>query len=72
MRRQCWSPYLAWAEEWTTETEDGVILLRIRAPKTRDIGYVRRTLMEFSLPFLMLLRLRKTPFARMRWDVDHE
>ncbi len=56
-------------EQWTTETEDGVVLLRIRAPKTRDIGYVRRTFMEFSLPFLMLLRMRKTPFARTSWDV---
>lgn len=56
-------------ETWTTETVDGVVLLRIRAPKTRDIGYVRRTLNEFALPFLMLLRLRKTPFARVRWDV---
>jgi glycosyltransferase involved in cell wall biosynthesis len=65
----CILPTVDLSEEWTTETEDGVILLRIQAPKTRDIGYVRRTLMELSLPFLMLLRLRKTPFARMRWDV---
>ncbi len=65
----CLLPTVDLSEEWTTETEDGVILLRIRAPKTRDVGYVRRTLLEFSLPFLMLLRLRKTPFARMRWDV---
>jgi glycosyltransferase involved in cell wall biosynthesis len=56
-------------EVWTTETVDGVVLLRIRAPKTKDIGYVQRTLNEFSLPFLMLLRSRKTPFARVRWDV---
>lgn len=62
-------PTVGLSEEWTTETVDGVVLLRIRAPKTRDTGYVRRTLMELSLPFLMLLRLRKTPFARMRWDL---
>lgn len=54
---------------WKVETVDGVVLLRIRAPKTRDISYLRRTLNELSLPFLMLLRLRKSPFARMRWDV---
>ena len=56
-------------EQWTMQTESGVVILRIRAPKTRDIGYVRRTLMEFSLPFFMLVRMRKTPFARMSWDV---
>lgn len=62
-------PTVEMLETWTAETVDGIVLLRIRAPKTRDIGYVRRTLSEFSLPFLMLLRLRKTPFARVRWDV---
>lgn len=62
-------PTVGLSEEWTTETVDGVVLLRIRAPKTRDTGYVRRTLMELSLPFLMLLCLRKTQFARMRWDL---
>lgn len=62
-------PTVELLEAWTTETMDGVVILRIRAPKTRDLGYVRRALNEFSLPFLMLLRLRKTPFARVRWDV---
>jgi glycosyltransferase involved in cell wall biosynthesis len=62
-------PTVGLANDWAVETADGFILLRIRAPKTRDIGYVRRTIMECSLPFLMLYRLRKTPFARTRWDV---
>jgi hypothetical protein len=62
-------PTVELLETWTTETVGGVALLRIRAPKTRDLGYVRRTLNEFSLPLIMLLRLRKTPFARVRWDV---
>ncbi len=62
-------PTVELLETWTTETVDGVVLLRVRAPKTRDIGYVLRTLNEFSLPFFMLLRFRETPFARVRWDV---
>jgi glycosyltransferase involved in cell wall biosynthesis len=56
-------------EAWTSQTEDGVVVLRIRVPKNRDISYLRRTLMEFLLPFLIFLRMRKTPFARMSWDV---
>lgn len=56
-------------EAWTTEIMDGIVLLRIKAPNTREIGYVRRTITEFSLPFLMLLRIKKTPFARTSWDV---
>lgn len=62
-------PSIELFETWTTEIVEGVVILRIRAPKTRDMGYVWRTLREFSLPFLMLLRLRKTPFAHVRWDV---
>jgi glycosyltransferase involved in cell wall biosynthesis len=56
-------------EQWTAKNEDGVTLLRIRVPKTRDIGYVQRALAEFSLPFFMILRMRKTPFAHTIWDV---
>jgi hypothetical protein len=56
-------------EQWIIQTEEGVVLLRIRVPKTQDIGYVRRTLMEFSLPFFMLVCMRKTPLARINWDI---
>ena len=57
------------SEAWTIEIMDGIVLLRIKAPNTRDMGYVRRTITELSLPFLMLLHLQKTPFARTSWDV---
>jgi glycosyltransferase involved in cell wall biosynthesis len=56
-------------EAWTTEIMNGIIILRIRAPNTRDIGYARRAIKEFLLPFLMLLHLKKTPFALTSWDV---
>jgi len=56
-------------DDWATETKDNVVILRIKAPKTRNVSYVRRTLMELSLPFLMLRCLRKSPFARTRWDI---
>ncbi len=53
---------------WLLENIDGVQLLRLKAPRTRDIGYVRRTIGEFILPFMMLRNLRKSPLADMRWD----
>jgi len=56
-------------EPWAIETVNGVVILRLRAPKIRDIGYVRRTLNEFLLPLVMLIRLSATPFARTRWDL---
>lgn len=62
-------PTVELTKEWTVEAVEGVEILRIKAPKTRDIGYLRRTIMECSLPFLMLIRLRKTPFIHTRWNL---
>ena len=53
---------------WMIEDFDGVQLIRLRAPKTKDIGYVRRTINEFLMPFAMLRNLRKSPLADERWD----
>ena len=53
---------------WSLEEVAGVQVLRLRAPRTKDINYVRRTLNEFRLPFAMLGSLRLSPLARMRWD----
>lgn len=54
---------------WRVDEIDGVKVLRLAAPRTRDVGYVRRTLSELALPFLMLYRLRSSPFANTRWDL---
>lgn len=53
-------------QPWQLENVNGVQVLRLKAPRTRDIGYVRRTVCEFILPFVMLRNLRKSPFASMR------
>jgi glycosyltransferase involved in cell wall biosynthesis len=53
---------------WLLEDFDGVQVLRLRAPKTKDIDYVRRTVGEFLMPFAMLRNLRKSPLAKRRWD----
>lgn len=55
-------------QPWSLEDMNGVQVLRLKAPRTKDIGYVRRTLNEFLLPFMMRRSLRKSPFANMRWD----
>ncbi len=62
-------PTVEMDEDWKIEIEDKVVILRIKAPKTRDVSYVRRTLMELYLPFLMLRGLRRSPFASSRWDI---
>jgi glycosyltransferase involved in cell wall biosynthesis len=50
------------------EELEGVRVLRLKAPRTKDIGYVRRTLAEFAMPFAMLRQLQKSPLANEQWD----
>lgn len=53
---------------WLLEDLNGVQVLRVKAPPTKDIGYIRRTINEFLLPFFMLYNLRKSPLASVKWD----
>ena len=53
---------------WHLDELDGVQVLRLRAPRTKDIGYVRRTLGELLMPFAMQRNLRRSPLAGQRWD----
>ena len=53
---------------WTLDELQGVQVLRLRAPKTKDINYVRRTINEFLMPFYMLKNLRRSPYADAKWD----
>lgn len=56
------------ADDWQIESFKGVQIVRLKAPKTKDIDYVRRTIGEFLMPFAMLRNLRKSPLATLRWD----
>ncbi len=55
-------------EPWSIEEFDGVQVLRLKAPRIKDIGYVRRTLGEFAMPFAMFRQFLKSPLASERWD----
>lgn len=55
-------------EPWRLEKLDGVQVLRLKAPRTKDVGYVRRTLAEFLMPFAMLRNLKRSPLANCRWE----
>ncbi|MBF0414775.1 MAG: glycosyltransferase family 4 protein [Magnetococcales bacterium] len=50
-------------EEWRR-----VRVVRLKALQTKDVGYVRRTINEFLMPYVMLRNLRKSPLAMERWD----
>jgi glycosyltransferase involved in cell wall biosynthesis len=53
---------------WQLEAADGMQMLRLRAPRTKDISYVSRTLGELVMPFAMLRNFRKSPLAAQKWD----
>lgn len=55
-------------EPWSLEDFDGVEVLRLKSPRTKDLGYVRRTIGEFAMPFAMLWQFRKSPLSSERWD----
>lgn len=53
---------------WVLENMDGVQVLRLKAPRTKDTNYVRRTIGELLMPFVMRYNLQKTSLADVRWD----
>jgi glycosyltransferase involved in cell wall biosynthesis len=61
-------PASAIDQPWQLEDMNGVEVLRLKAPRTKDINYVQRTINEFLMPFAMLRNLRKSPLADVRWD----
>lgn len=53
---------------WLLEDFQGVQVLRLRSPRTKEINHVRRTINELLMPFSMLRNLLKSPLAKERWD----
>lgn len=53
---------------WLLEETNGLQVLRLRAPRTKDVNYVRRTFAELLMPFFMLHNLKKTPLANVQWE----
>jgi glycosyltransferase involved in cell wall biosynthesis len=56
-------------KSWALDEIDGVAVLRVPAPITRDQSYLRRAIGEFALPFLCLRHLLASPIAQKRWDI---
>lgn len=55
-------------EHWHHELVDGVDVMRLRAPRTKDIGYLRRTVAECLISYFMLWSIRCSPLAETKWD----
>lgn len=52
---------------YTIEDFHGAKVCRLKAIKTKDVGYVKRTLAEFLMPFLMKHNFKKTGIKN-EWD----
>jgi glycosyltransferase involved in cell wall biosynthesis len=55
-------------EAWKLELFDDTQVLRLRAPRIKEVSYARRTLAEFAMPFAMLRNFFKSPLANQVWD----
>jgi glycosyltransferase involved in cell wall biosynthesis len=53
---------------WLLEDIENIRVLRLRAPKTKDVNHIRRTFSEFLMPFFMRRNLYKSPISKERWD----
>lgn len=53
---------------WELDTYDGARILRLKAPRTKDVSYFRRTIGEWAMPYAMLRNLEKSPLAKAVWD----
>lgn len=54
---------------WATDAMDGIQVLRLAGLRTRHTSYLRRTISELLLPFVMIRSLRKSPFRDTSWDL---
>lgn len=55
-------------QPWVLENFDGAQILRLKAPRTKDINYLRRTIGEWSMPRAMWQNLKRSPLANHRWE----
>jgi glycosyltransferase involved in cell wall biosynthesis len=53
---------------WQIEEFDGAEILHLKAPRTKDIGYVQRTIGEWLMPYAMHRNLLRSPLRERRWD----
>lgn len=53
---------------WNITEHDGARIVRLASPKTKDVGYARRTIGEWLMPYAMKRNLLKSPLAAERWE----
>lgn len=55
-------------EAFTAESFQGVSVFRVRAPRSKDVNYIRRALAEFLMPLSVITSLKRGPLSSVTWD----
>lgn len=55
-------------DAWALEDFEGVQVLRLKSPRTKDVAYVFRTICECIMPYAMWWNLLRSPLAHCRWE----
>jgi len=53
---------------WHIEKVEGIEILRLKAPETKDVSYIRRAIGEYLLSFFMFRNLKKSPLKDRKWN----
>ena len=61
-------PAVGQQARWRIDDVGGVEVLRLKAPRSKDVGYARRAIAEFLLPNAMRRGLAQSSLAETRWD----
>jgi glycosyltransferase involved in cell wall biosynthesis len=62
------TPYSGQLTNLDIDLHKGLNVLRLKTFRTKDIGYFRRTIAEFLMPYLMFYQFKKTPTFRNEFD----
>jgi glycosyltransferase involved in cell wall biosynthesis len=55
-------------DRWCVDWDGAVEVVRLKAPQTKGVGYIRRTLAEFAMSTAMWRNMRGSPAAVRRFD----
>lgn len=53
---------------WFLEEIDGIEVLRVKTPQTKDVSYARRVVGELYMPYAMFKALKKSKLLQEPWD----
>ena len=54
--------------KWSVAEQGNLTLLRLKAPRTKDVSYFRRAISEYMLSYFMYRNFKSSPLADTKWD----